>query len=91
MAVRLWCHAFTDAPDTSVVLCFPGEEGSFFFEVGEGQEEEVEEEGEVECRGGEKKKQWRKGWVHTAAQMDRTEKEDRRRRKKKLFFLRMRQ
>lgn len=28
MAVRLlWRHAFADAPNTSVVLCFPGEEG----------------------------------------------------------------
>lgn len=34
----------------------------FFFEVGKGQKEEVEEEGVVERRGGEKKKQWRKGW-----------------------------
>lgn len=50
MAVRLLrCHAFTDAPDSSVVLCFQrGRE----VRVVHGGREEVEEEGEEGSGGG---------------------------------------
>lgn len=60
VAVRLRRHAFTDAPDTSVVLCFSG--GREVRVVGTGDEggggrgQDMEEQsggggGEVECRG----------------------------------------
>lgn len=45
MAVRLlWCYAFTDAPNTSVVLCSRGERSGWWWI--EGRKRKVEEEGE---------------------------------------------
>lgn len=66
MAVRLLrCNAFTDAPDTSVVLCAQGREVD--------GRQEVEEEGER--RKVQSRKQIVGRVVHTAEKMDCAEKE----------------